>query len=246
MADVPEVPEIHPLLPVSSRSGGGAYRQRAQRDAGQRKRTPEQIRDTANVLGIPQAELTPKVLEALALLIDELDALHGEIEVSHHHEQRLVEEADRHPLFPVLGARAFGHALARAANHVARTETPSCLLLMDIPQASRARRELGLAAGNAVMVHAAEVLKVDLRAIDAIGGVGGDGLAILLNLADKKAAEEKGQRLAGLLAAAPARWEDRQVEIAPRWGLAAVGAGAEPGNVLEAADRDLRRRQGGG
>ena len=60
---------------------------------------PRQIADSANILGIPENELTPKVRDAIMTLMAEVDRMRGEIEEQRAriaYLERLADQVELH------------------------------------------------------------------------------------------------------------------------------------------------------
>ena len=68
---------------------------------------PRQVDDNVSVMGIPQAEITPKVRDALMNLMAEVDQMRRELQVARERLANLERLADRDPLIPIANRRAF-------------------------------------------------------------------------------------------------------------------------------------------
>ncbi len=240
MADIPQIGKISA---IGSLAAHDEEPRRGPRDEDQPRpepRTPEQIRDVAQVMGIPATELSEGVYEALKLVVAEMDKLRWELEIARKHEEYLYQLADTHPLMPILNRRAFHRELIKAAAHVKRTETPSSLLIIDVEEGRRAKLDDGFRARDAVMLKAAEIVRADVQPIDVLGGLGGDSLGVILNVMGEEAARQKGLRLAQLLGDDPAIRGGRGAPTRLAWGVCAIEPGEDAEEVLEKADGDLR------
>ncbi len=244
MIDVPEVGKITAIGPLAAHGEGPASWPRGEERSRPRERSPEQIKDVAQVMGFAGAELSDGVYQALSQLMAEMDKLRWELEIARRHDEYLYQLADSHPLMPVLNRRAFRRELSKAAAHVKRTETPSTLLVIDIEEGRQAKREDGAKARDAVMLRAAEIVKANLEPIDVIGGLGGDRLGIILKVIDERAARDTARRLARLLGEDPAIRRRRLTQPRRAWGASAIGPGEDAEDLLEKADMDLRAGAG--
>jgi diguanylate cyclase (GGDEF)-like protein len=220
----------------------GAEDDEAVKDAPSRQRN---IADVAFIMGIPAAELTAKVQEALSIIMAEFDRLRGELDHTKEHAHYLEELADRHPFLPVMSRRALLRELSRALTRAERTETNSSFLYLDIANSEDIKRALGRAAAEAALAHAAAVLGEALRGSDFVGGLEGNDLGIILTVTEGAAAAEKAQELVAALARRPFEWQGRTIRLAVAWGLHPFAAGESVDDVLDAADRDRRARDAG-
>lgn len=240
MSDIPGDGKIASISALVAHGEGSRHWPRGGDQPRPELRTPEQIRDVAQVMGIPAADLSAGVCAALSLVMAEMDRLRWELEIAHKHEEYLYQLADTHPLMPVLNRRAFRRELIKAAAHVHRTETPSSLLIVDIDEGRRAKLDKGFGARDTVMLKAAEIVRADVQPFDVLGGLGGDSLGVILNVIDEEAARRKGHRLARLLGDDPTIRRGRRAPTKPAWGVCAIGPDEDAEDMLEKADGDLR------
>ena len=73
----------------------------------------EPVAATASVLGIPEAEFTPRVRDAIMTLMGEVDSLRRELDKTRTRLDEVEEAADRDQLLPLLNRRAFVRELTR-------------------------------------------------------------------------------------------------------------------------------------
>ena len=88
--------------------------------------------DVATVMGIPEAELTPKVRIAIAELMAEVQRLRDELGQSAKRVDYLEELADQDPLTPVLNRRAFVREMSRMISFAERYHGVSSVLYFDL------------------------------------------------------------------------------------------------------------------
>jgi len=200
------------------------------------------IADVAFIMGIPAAELTAKVQEALSIIMTEFDRVRGELDHTKVHAHYLEELTDSHPFLPVMSRRALLRELSRVLARAERTETDSSFLYLDITNFEDIKRTLGRLAAEAALAHAVAVLGESLRGSDFVGGLEGNDLGVILTVTEDGAAVEKSQELVAAVAGRPFEWQGRTVDLAVAWGLHAFSAGESVDDILEAADRDRRAR----
>ncbi|MDP6843011.1 MAG: diguanylate cyclase [Rhodospirillales bacterium] len=212
--------------------------------AGPKPREPRQIRDTARVLGIPVAEYTPRVQEALTLILGEIDKLRWELEICHKHQTHILDLADAHAYLPVLNRRAFERELSRASAQVDRTGDEAWLLTVIAGGIEAVRRNAGLGAVEFVEKKLADLIKGELSGATPIGALGSAEFGIVLGASDRKHAEDAGTRIAGRARETVFEYAGESLAVSAHWGIAAIAATSAPGQVHQAADADLRARAG--
>ena len=137
-----------PRVGVASRAQGAKLRAAdAAASAG------HQVQDSASVMGIPEAELTPKIrmaimtlMEEVARLLEELNGTRGRIE----HLERL---ADQDSLVPVYNRRAFLRELTRAISMTERYGAPSTVIYFDVNNMKHINDNHGHPAGDAALAQ---------------------------------------------------------------------------------------------
>src|SRR5262249_9722352 len=126
-------------------------------------------------------------------LTESLRSINSELELA---LQRAVEAASRDPLTGVLNRRA----LLRSAEYVEATrrrQAKPCalLLLLDLDHFKRVNDSYGHAAGDAVLVASAEVLRKALREVDLIARWGGEEFLVLMPECDSENAMVRAEEL---------------------------------------------------
>jgi diguanylate cyclase (GGDEF)-like protein len=233
MAEVSRLTSVSQVVPLGSHSDQGTRKDSEPKHRPQ-KRSPDAVLDAASVMGIPRAELSPRVLEALTLILHEMDELRWDLEVSRERERHLESLADGHAVLPVLNRRAFVRELGKTIRHVENTQTPSTLVYIDISNLDQIKRTHGVDARDTVLKHVADLLLGDLREIDLVGEITGD-LAIILNLADAASAKDKAEIIAKKLMEMPVRWSDQDIPITVRCGVYSLQAGEDPWRAVQSA-----------
>jgi diguanylate cyclase (GGDEF)-like protein len=129
--------------------------------------------------------------------------------------------------------------LARSA----RSGRPLSLLVGDLDHFKALNDGLGHLAGDAALVHVAEVLEGCCRKTDAVGRLGGDEFVIVLPETDREGAHIQAGRAA---AAVTAAFADDAIAITITFGAATVENGSSSVELtLDAADRELYAAKAG-
>lgn len=234
-----------PLSPGSAARAEAAYRTA---DGG-RPPPPSPPADVASVMGVPEAELTPKVRQVLQQLMAEVHALRQELEETRRRIGYLEQLADRDSLAPVLNRRAFIRELGRMAAFEERYGNAGAVLYFDVNDLKAVNDAHGHAAGDAVLRHVCDVLLRDTRASDIVGRLGGDEFGVILAQSGLEPAAAKAAGLAGAIAAEPAVWEGIALPVSVAYGAHTLTGGQPADAALEAADRAMyanKRKSGAG
>lgn len=198
---------------------------------------------TANVLGIPEHEFTPRVRDAVVRLMGEVEQLRRELRST---LLRLVDaehSADRDQLLPLLNRRAFVRELTRAIGLSSRYGMPSSLLYFDLDEFKRVNDSYGHAAGDAVLAHFADTLSTHVRDSDVVARLGGDEFGVILAHTDQAQAEAKAESLASTLFASPVLWNGKQIDICFSWGAFELVPGDTAESAIARADDAMYARK---
>jgi diguanylate cyclase (GGDEF)-like protein len=243
MVDVSKTPYVAPV------SGTGQHKDQGRRHAPEeppaerrRSRPREGVEDVAFIMGIPVGELTPKIEEALKLVLGEFDRVRYELDLSRDRETHLRTLADAHSLLPVLNRRALMRELNVVLQRAAKAGTENTFLCMSLVNGWEIRGRYGLNAIGAVMTEIARTLAAGLRASDVLGSLGGYDFGIILTLADEPAAARKADQLVAALRDRPSAWAAAVLETKMTWGLRAITPDDTAETLIDDADRSLRER----
>lgn len=195
-----------------------------------------------DVLGASGGQFPQSAEQSIAALVAEVERLRHDVDLARHYEAFLGEEADRHPILPVLNRRALLRALGQLLVASEQAEITGSLLYLHIGGIERLRVLHGLAASDAALLHAVRVMRGELRQTDLIGYLDGGDFAIALALADPAAAEDKARALIAHLVAEPVEWEGGRFLFTVTVGLAHFHAERSAEETLHLAD--LTRRGG--
>jgi diguanylate cyclase (GGDEF)-like protein len=224
-----------PVSPGRAARAEAAYRS-AEAVQGRAVPPPE---DIASVAGIPEAELTPKVRQALQQLMAEVYALRQELEEARQRVGYLEQLADQDTLAPVLNRRAFVRELSRMAAFEERYGTAGAVLYFDVNDLKEINDTYGHAAGDAVLKQVCEILLRDTRASDVVGRLGGDEFGVILAQSGLEPATAKAARLAEAIAAEKLVWEGERLPVSVAYGVHTLAASQGADDALDAADRAM-------
>ena len=115
--------------------------------------------------------------EALISAKNDAEAKAAELAAVH---MRIQHNATHDPLTGLANRRALDEELDRLAQLEASSEGRVTLMHIDLDRFKQINDTLGHAAGDAMLTHAANVLKANTRKVDLVARIGGDEFVILL------------------------------------------------------------------
>jgi len=197
------------------------------------------IADVTTVMGISEAEFTPKVRAAIMALMQEVESLRRELQRSQARIQHLEQLADQDPLAPVANRRAFVREMSRVMSYAQRYGTPSSILYFDLNGMKAINDGYGHAAGDKALLHVVNILIANVRESDIVGRIGGDEFSVLLVNASAEKAQEKARMLAHLIAATPFQWDGREINLSVACGAYCFKPGEDATTALANADKAM-------
>lgn len=193
----------------------------------------------ATVLGIPEAEFTPRVRDAIMGLMGEVDSLRRELSQTRVRLETAEKNADQDQLLPLQNRRAFVRELTRYIAFTGRYNTPASLIYFDMNLLKKVNDTYGHAAGDAVLQHFAGVLLEHVRDSDCVARLGGDEFAILLSHADQEQALKKSDLLAEALSASPTVWNGITIPTSFAYGAFELKPGDNADIAIHRADEAM-------
>ncbi|MGH6829512.1 MAG: GGDEF domain-containing protein [Rhizomicrobium sp.] len=190
-------------------------------------------------LGIPEAELTPRVRDAILAFLREMDGLRQELNRARTRLDEVEKAADQDPMLPVLNRRAFVRELNRHIAAITRYQTPASLIYLDLNHLKQTNDTLGHAAGDAMLIQFTRVLLAHVRESDRVGRLGGDEFAILLSHASRDQAMNKARLLALAAARNPAQSNGQAIPISFASGAFELKAGDRAEAAITQADKAM-------
>jgi diguanylate cyclase (GGDEF)-like protein len=204
---------------------------------------PRVVADTTSIMGIPEAELTPKVRQAILSLMAEVDRLRQEVERGAARIAYLEKLADEDALAPIANRRAFVRELTRFLAFADRYGTPSSLIYFDVNGMKQINDQNGHGAGDAALLQIANTLLANVRKTDVVARMGGDEFAVLLAHADEKTASDKARSIIAKIEAEPLEWNGKQIPLAVAFGVHTFRGGDSTDATLAAADKAMYERK---
>ncbi len=220
-----------------SRAVGAAAYARRSETAG--KLEPAGIVASASVHGIPEAEFTPSVRDAIMALMGEVESLRRELQQTKTRLEEVEKTADQDHLLPLLNRRAFVRELTRYIAFSDRYGTPASLIYFDLDEFKTVNDTHGHAGGDAVLAHFAETLRVNVRDSDIVGRLGGDEFGVILSHATQEQAYKKADSLAARLKASPTEWRGQSIPMTFSYGAFELKSGESAETAMARADEAM-------
>lgn len=244
--DIPS--RAFPAPPVAAATGerhGGEGRPEVfrWRYFGAKPAKPATPADVSSLLGMPLGSIPKPVMDKVAELVDEVELLRAELSQARHHVHWLEDQSDHDSLLPVLHRRAFLRELGRLMEQSERAGLPGTVVLLHVGGIELLRSVHGLEAGDAALLHVAELLKGALRQTDLVGYLDNGDFALALALAEDEGAEDKARHLTDRLTSEPFEWQGGRFLFTVLAGQAHFRAGDTPKSVLAEADAARRGRE---
>src|SRR5258708_6394678 len=145
--------------------------------------------DPVLLSGVPEAELTPRVRQAMMALLAEIDQLRRDLTDARGRIDFLERLADEDPLIPVANRRAFLREVTRMIGFGQRYGTPASIIYIHVNHLKAINDSYGHAAGDAALLQVARTLLEQVRNTDVVARLGGDEFGLLLLQADRPLAE---------------------------------------------------------
>ena len=129
-----------------------------------------------------------------------------------------------------------------------RTSKPFALLLIDLDNFKAINDSHGHGTGDEVLVHVAQMLRLNFRKSDIPARYGGDEFGVLLPETSLESAQRIAERFRGRVAACSSALSDRKILPTVSVGIAAVTdrANLEIAHMVAEADRALYRAKAPG
>lgn len=194
---------------------------------------------SASVLGIPEAEFTPRVRDAIMTLMHEVGRLRQEVEQARAKLEDMAKTADQDMLLPILNRRAFVREITRFTSFAERYKTSSSVVYIDLNNFKAVNDAHGHAAGDAVLQHVANLILGQIRDSDVLARLGGDEFGVILAHVTSEQAERKGESLAQALRDQPPVIKGQPVPLSFSYGVYELRAGETPDGIMHEADRAM-------
>ena len=173
--------------------------------------------------------------------MEEIARLRGQIARLETRCEELDREAHRDALVPVANRRGLVRQLEMLIARRERHSVPAALLFVDVDGLKSLNDSCGHSAGDAALIHLAQLMVGAVRKTDLVARLGGDEFGIVLDHADETAAMETANRLVNSVAGSEFIHRGRPLPLSVAVGITVIGEGDTAEAVLERADREMYR-----
>jgi diguanylate cyclase (GGDEF)-like protein len=194
---------------------------------------------SASVLGIPEAEFTPRVRDAIMTLTHEVDRLRRDMEQARARLDVMARTADQDMLLPILNRRAFVREIARFTAFAERYRTPSSVIYFDLDDFKKVNDAYGHDAGDTVLRHFSDLIASQIRDSDVFARLGGDEFGVILAHVTATQAARKAAALGKALQDHPPVIGRQRVTLSFSYGVHELRAGEAPDMAIRQADRAM-------
>jgi len=151
--------------------------------------------------------------------------------------KQLKFQAGTDKLTGLPNRRKFMETLGNAFSRYNRDHELFCVAMVDIDELQQINDTYGHHCGDQVLISLASVLKIDLRAYDTVGRLGGEEFGIIFPKTDPQEAVKACKHVADAIRAAKVSNDKGIVNFTASFGLASVGPNTkDSGSILKLAD----------
>ena len=194
------------------------------------------LAEKLEMLGIPEAEMTPQVMFAVSALLEKLDDLSRDLSRTKENLAEIERLVDVDLLAPIPNRRAFMRRLSWAITMHERYGHPSTVLYFDINDFKQINDQYGHSAGDLAIRHIAQLLAATMRESDFVARIGGDEFAVIMYYATEEAAKKRGEKISEKLAKTPFQFNGKQITVTAACGCYTVRSGDDADSCLASAD----------
>lgn len=170
---------------------------------------------------------------------NEILQLGGTIATLRSRIEELERLVDTDTLTPLPNRRRFVREVERAVAQGRRYGGEAWLMFVDLDSLKLINDTFGHLAGDAAIIHVAEILGRQLRVGDTVARIGGDEFGLLLERIDRTAAYEKASQLIATVREARLLFNGQQAPLGISIGLARLEAGDSAADIIARADRAM-------
>jgi len=131
---------------------------------------------------------------------------------------RLEDLAKRDYLTELANRRYFEKSLSRLLSEQSKRRDPICIMLIDIDNFKEINDRYGHAAGDAVLIQIAPILKLNMRTSDIVARYGGDEFVIQMNC-DTEVGINRAREIRTYLENYQFSWQDNDITATVSIGL---------------------------
>lgn len=201
-------------------------------------------RNGATVVALPGTE--PRASADLSLIEEmrsEIASLRRELRLLRMANAELERIAVRDPLTPLYNRRFFLTALTERLARAKRYDAKAAVLFIDINKMKCINDVFGHGAGDFALVHAAQLVRTNIRSTDVAARIGGDEFAVILEEVDEEQALAKADQLEEVIACTPCTYGDDVLPVSASIGFTMLRPDDSEDSLIERADTNMYARK---
>ncbi len=176
-------------------------------------------------------------------LYAEVQHLRSEVSRLEARVAELDELAHRDSLVALPNRRGFIRRLDLVVERVQRHGESAAMLFVDLNGLKLINDCFGHTAGDAALIHVAELLVSGLRHSDLVARIGGDEFAVLLERTTESSAFETAARLNDVIADGTFALDGEGLPLSVAIGVAMIGPDDDVHSVMARADGEMYKRK---
>ncbi|WP_417816415.1 GGDEF domain-containing protein [Thalassospira alkalitolerans] len=216
---------------------GGAFRRELQRHESS---APANIQDIADVLGIPDDQVTPAVEKAIARLMLRVNGLSENLAELQRHQVDLARAEGRDPFTGALSRTSFMQIVENELALTGTDRTTRTLLLCEIADLDEVLQRYGQGCKEGVFNFLHRTITEFILPPHQVGYLGCNDFAALLYNMDEQDTWQRADAISRRLKKNPFFWKGKYISITPVFGVYIARAGDTPEDALVAVDYALR------
>ncbi len=200
--------------------------------------TPEQVRDTVEVLLLENARMRAESVK----LNRDLEQTRVQVRKLRTSLEKSRENEFRDPLTNVSNRRYFERTLGKMINEANATGTPLCLVMADLDHFKRINDTFGHQVGDDVLRYFASLMMKNVKGQDLVARYGGEEFAIVLPSTSAANANRVISNIMGQLDTANlviSRGKNPIGKVTSSFGIAQMRPGESATQLIERADSRL-------
>lgn len=206
----------------------------------------DQVRAAMAALEQANVTLEERVAQRTASLARLNEQLVAEVQERTRAQEALARVANTDYLTGLLNRPAILKLLEQEAARVRRSKRTFSLILADLDHFKEVNDVFGHDFGDHVLVHAAQLLRQQVRQADAVARWGGDELLVFMPETPADGALELAQRIGAAFSGHPHVVDGRTVKLGLSMGLSSVLAGEPLDDCIRRADVALYQAKSAG
>ena len=201
---------------------------------------PANIHDIADVLGIPDAQVTPAVEQAIARLMLRVNGLTENLAELRRHQIELARSEGRDPFTGALSRTSFMQIVENEMALVGSDRTTRTLLLCELSNLDEVLQRYGHGCKEGIFTFLYRTITEFIMPPHQVGYLGcNDFIALLYNM-DEQDAWQRADAISRRLKKHPYFWNGKYITIIPVFGIYIAKSGDTAEDALVSVDYALR------